>query len=48
MNTNKIEYSSPSMKTLELAPVKMICISGNSGTEKVGVSTNNYGDSDFE
>lgn len=44
----KQTYEAPSATTIALEQEAMICISGNSGTETVGISSSSYSDSDFE
>ncbi|MBQ9547916.1 MAG: hypothetical protein IJV01_02000 [Bacteroidales bacterium] len=40
-------YEAPCVKELSVMPERLICISGNSGTEKVGKSGSSYNDSVF-
>ncbi len=47
MNMNKFSYKAPSAQVVALAQEQVICLSGNSGTESIGVSATSYSDSDF-
>jgi len=44
----KICYATPVSRVIVVAQKSIICLSGNSGTEKVDVRSTGYDDSDFE
>lgn len=46
--TGKIGYRKPLAEEFVVKTERNFCLSGNSGTEKIGVSATGYDDSDFE
>lgn len=46
--TQKISYKGPHTQVFSVNTDSLICYSGNTGTELVGIISTEYDDSDFE